>query len=479
MRRAATWLAPLALYVVSAYHTAGYWDVGEMDTVPYILGIAHPPGLPLYTLIGWAFTHLLPFGSVAWRMSLLSAAAMSGAAWCIGAIVRELRRDETAALVAALLFAAGSVAWGVATRADVHALATLGFAATICLVMRWCRSASERDFFIAAVVFGITVAMHPIALCMLPGLIVVLIARLHETRTRTVAAGMVLAVVTAALPFVYLPLRSAYVTVHGVDPVAALGMSGRAFWDYDHPATWAGFRALVVASDVDLNGAFHAYASNAFLAGVERTAALLLREYGLGLIAACAGLVVGLRRRDMRIATLVICALGSAVFAFGFRDESDVTRYDLPLFVAVAVLCGYAFSFVRGRIARGAAVAASGIVIAAMLVQSRVYFNQPRDHRALDQANAIIAATPDDAILVASWVLAPPLAYRTYVDHATGDRTIVPAWYGETADVLGQWMRRRPVYVVGTPEGSVDGFRLERLTALPDFYRVERATRRP
>ncbi len=101
MRRtcgALAFAAPLALYVASAYRDVTYWDVGEMDTVPYILGIAHPPGLPLYTLLGWAFAHAVPFGSVAFRMSFLSALAMSVAAWFVFSIVVDLCDDSIAAL---------------------------------------------------------------------------------------------------------------------------------------------------------------------------------------------------------------------------------------------------------------------------------------------------------------------------------------------------------------------------------------------
>ena len=46
------WLVPLALFLATAYRDVGYWDTGEMDTVPYILGIAHPTGFPAYVLLG-------------------------------------------------------------------------------------------------------------------------------------------------------------------------------------------------------------------------------------------------------------------------------------------------------------------------------------------------------------------------------------------------------------------------------------------
>ena len=56
-------------------------DDGLFILSSYFLGIEHPPGYPLFTLIGHLFTYL-PFGSVAYRVHLASAlfGALSGAA---------------------------------------------------------------------------------------------------------------------------------------------------------------------------------------------------------------------------------------------------------------------------------------------------------------------------------------------------------------------------------------------------------------
>ena len=78
--------AAFALYTATLAPTVLAGDGGEFQFVLYLLGVAHPTGYPLYTLLGWAWSHLLPVGDVAYRMNLLSAAG--------------------AALAVALLFAA-------------------------------------------------------------------------------------------------------------------------------------------------------------------------------------------------------------------------------------------------------------------------------------------------------------------------------------------------------------------------------------
>jgi hypothetical protein len=60
------------LYLVTCSPTINFTDSGELITVAWTGGIAHPPGYPLYTLVGSLFIHI-PLGDPAWRMNVLSA----------------------------------------------------------------------------------------------------------------------------------------------------------------------------------------------------------------------------------------------------------------------------------------------------------------------------------------------------------------------------------------------------------------------
>ncbi|HEY3111822.1 MAG TPA: DUF2723 domain-containing protein, partial [Chloroflexota bacterium] len=68
----AAFAAALALYVATAKPDLVGGDPGEFQLVPWVLGIAHHTGYPLYTLVGWLWAQL-PLGSVAHRLNLLSA----------------------------------------------------------------------------------------------------------------------------------------------------------------------------------------------------------------------------------------------------------------------------------------------------------------------------------------------------------------------------------------------------------------------
>jgi hypothetical protein len=458
----------LLLFAATAYRDVTYWDVGEMDTVPWILGIAHPPGFPAYVMIGSVFSHVFALGSVAFRMSLLSAISVSVAAWCVYRIVTDTSGDRVAGVLSAWTFAAGPIVWSRATRAEVHALEIAFIAATLVVGLRWYREGRARDLFFSAAFFGCAIAVHPVALVALPGMLVLVIHRLHEASLRHIVYAAAIAALCAIGWFAYLPLRSAYVSAHALDPVAALGMPGGAFWNYDRPSSPDGFLALISARDIDIHGA---------AAPGEPAASALqfAREFGFaGLALVAGGWILMFRRDRWQAVALLAIACGGPLFAFGFHDESDRERYLLTACLIGACTAGIALAWLRARGfgIRVASSAATLLLVVTLIWHGRVLFGQPHDERARDQVTEILARTPDDAIVISTWVLAPPLAYAAYVEHSAGHRTIVPAWYGDTADVLARWMRERPVYVVGTPEGSVPGFRLEPLATYTGLLRV-------
>src|SRR5207253_6333860 len=58
----------LAVYAATAYPYVAGGDSGELTVVSATLGVAHPPGYPLFTLLGHLFSYL-PIGTVAYRVA--------------------------------------------------------------------------------------------------------------------------------------------------------------------------------------------------------------------------------------------------------------------------------------------------------------------------------------------------------------------------------------------------------------------------
>src|SRR5512140_2954831 len=114
----------LVLYVLTTAPSVAvlFDDTLEFQVVVPTLGIAHPSGYPLYTLLGKLFITLLPWRDPAGRLNLFSAFAASIAVAAFYLAARRWARQRAAALVATVAFAVSPVWWSQATLAEVYAL---------------------------------------------------------------------------------------------------------------------------------------------------------------------------------------------------------------------------------------------------------------------------------------------------------------------------------------------------------------------
>ena len=123
------------VYLLTLYPTVGWVDCGEIAAGCYLLNVLHPTGYPLFTLIGYLFSHI-PLGTVATRINALSALCSSLAALCCFLTVLKLTRSQLAGVVTAALFAFSSTVWSNSVDADVFGLTALYVSLSVYLLVR-------------------------------------------------------------------------------------------------------------------------------------------------------------------------------------------------------------------------------------------------------------------------------------------------------------------------------------------------------
>jgi len=123
------------LYLITLGDHVGRADTFEFQVVMPQLGIAHPTGYPLFIMIGKLFS-LLPFGSMAFRVNLLSAIYATGAVMLIYRTIVSLTFDRRAAATGALILAASPAFWSQAIVVEVYALNALFVAIILFLLLR-------------------------------------------------------------------------------------------------------------------------------------------------------------------------------------------------------------------------------------------------------------------------------------------------------------------------------------------------------
>src|SRR3989344_6981230 len=86
-------------------------DSGDIILASWFGGVAHPPGYPLNTMLGYIFTHLPISGSVAYKADILAAFLQAASVGLIFLIVKKLTKNTLIALSASLVLAFNPLFW--------------------------------------------------------------------------------------------------------------------------------------------------------------------------------------------------------------------------------------------------------------------------------------------------------------------------------------------------------------------------------
>ncbi len=124
-------LAFLALYTTTLLPDVLPADSGEFQWVAATAGVAHPPGYPLYTMLGWLFAHL-PLGlNPAWRVNFFSAVTAAATVALVFHAARRMTGSAWGGLAAALALGSATTFWATATTASIRPL--VAFFTALCL----------------------------------------------------------------------------------------------------------------------------------------------------------------------------------------------------------------------------------------------------------------------------------------------------------------------------------------------------------
>src|ERR1051326_386770 len=128
----------LGLYLRTLCPTVYLGDSGEISTAIATGGVIHPPGYPLFSLMGRLALVLIPWGEPAFRIGCLVAFSAAAAVCTLFLISRELGVVSWAAAAAAAAFGLSFTFWSQSVRVEVYSLHVMlaGFCLLAALIYR-------------------------------------------------------------------------------------------------------------------------------------------------------------------------------------------------------------------------------------------------------------------------------------------------------------------------------------------------------
>jgi hypothetical protein len=435
-------IASLALYVSTLAPTVLPADSGEYQLVSHVLGIAHPPGYALYTLLGKAFT-LLPVGDVAYRVNLFAAVCGAMTLVLIARAVRQGTGSCAAALVASATLGLSTTFWAQSTTANIRSLTALFTALCLVILLRWGEDRTNGRLAALGACFGLGVWHHlSLVLFTIPFLAYMLACEprlIRQPRRWLPGLG---AFVASFVILLYLPVRSLMAPSFDPAPIRS----------------WGGFINHVLA--LGFRGDMLYYRTLPELAarlGVWRD--IMLLQFGPLLLGAglLAALPLGARR--WRVLLLLAGTWAVNVVSVMTYRAPQTVEYLIPSYVALVMLLGYGLGLtLRAPLRRSLGGALIGLLL---LVAGGIgVANYPSfrllhgDTSARDYAEAILRDAPPSAVVLTNWHRATPFWYLQQVEGLRPDvevRYVYPQGGTPNDEVwlqrIAQDVSKRPVIV--------------------------------
>ncbi len=194
---------------MSAERVGSLWDCGEFVLGAYKLQVVHPPGAPIFLLIGRMFTWLATVFSdtpsdIAFAINIMSGIATSLAAvfagWVtmmfgkIGLVGRDGDTDEGqnialafAGLTTGLATAFASSIWFSAVEGEVYAMSTMFTALTYWAAVKWYFLPDEKDsdrwLVLSLFAAGLSIGVHLLSLLTFPAIALLYYYKKYEKRS--------------------------------------------------------------------------------------------------------------------------------------------------------------------------------------------------------------------------------------------------------------------------------------------------------
>jgi hypothetical protein len=390
-------LVVLVFYLYTLCPDVYLIDSGELATVSYTLGIAHPTGYPLYTLISYFFAHLP--GEPIRNLNLLSAIFSVAAVALVHLTARRVTNNAALSIITAALFAFSPTVWKTSITNEVYPLTGL-FAVLVIYLLH--RESSERMFYMIMYAMGLALTNHIIFFSLAVPVFLYLLF-VYRPGLNQVLIGILFLIVGLTL-YVYIVAR----TIGGAE--IAWGNTynlQRLFWHV------TGKQYQVWMFNLSPGEIWHN-----FINGLN----ILSRDFlYLLIIPSLAGFVVLFRNDRKKFWLLLSILILNVLYTINYSIP-DIAPYYIPSLAVLILTLAYGLTVWR-KVLKPYIILPSALIIPLINYGSCTLRNNTFG---LDFGRAHAAQLPDSSLLITThWDVYSPLMYLRHVKGWRNDLVII------------------------------------------------------
>jgi len=246
-------LAVFTLIIYLRTVAPGVWgfDSAEFASGVYSLGIIHPPGYPLYILLGRLFITLVPISNLAYKLNILSAIFASFTVLFLYEFIYRITYHRVIAWSTAAFFAFTNYFWQMSLVAEVYTLHTFFLSLLLLLIQSHQRKPKVWKLFLFSFLYGLSFCNHTSGILFAGGFLWLLFFKCKfDYKFIQNHILMLVFFLMGFLPYIYFPIRSGdnplinYMQDYpGIDLTTLPGLwwmiSGQAYRFFAFSYTWS------------------------------------------------------------------------------------------------------------------------------------------------------------------------------------------------------------------------------------------------
>jgi len=252
---AGIWVFSFIVYAMTVASTVSYWDCGEFIACSYGLAVPHPPGSPLFLLVGRFFS-MIPFvEDIGFRVNYISVLSSAFTVMLLYLSIVHLVREWKGKLqnssdwqiaifsgvIGSLTFAFTHSFWFNAVEAEVYAPSMLFTALLVWLILVWSQKSdepgNEKYLLMIAYSIGLAIGIHLLNVLALPFVTLIYYYKRFEYNLKTfminilITVGIILFVYPVIVK--YLPLVAEFGGAVGLAAIF-IGFFVIVFWSINN-----------------------------------------------------------------------------------------------------------------------------------------------------------------------------------------------------------------------------------------------------
>lgn len=457
-------IGSLVVYLFTLAPGVYGFDSAEFASGAFSLGIVHPPGFPLYMLVGKLFS-LLPFGSVAYRLNFMSAFFAALTIYVLYRVITKITARAWIAWISSAFLAFSIYFWNMSVVAEVYTLHTFFLILEIFVLLIWRENGKRSLLVLFTFIFGLSLTNHTTGLLFAPGFALMIASSPKwEWRIDWLWALMICSFLLGLLVYIYIPIRANSDTplnyikdYYSIDVSTFSGLlwmvSGKAYHFFAF-----GYHGSEILQQL-LNG-FESFWRN-FM--------------GVGCLIGIPGIIVSFRKDWKTGLALSLIFLGNFIFYTNYRVLDKDTMF-LPAYTIFTVFIAFGLDFLDHLLHQvfknsdfhiltlyAHPIFWSGLCMLALVLNWQ-WADMSKALGPETYSNMIMQAVENDATIIASWSPAVVLEYYQIVEGKRTDLRIYNQSRSEVASYYKYWS-------IGKTENQISlAVSQEELAAIDKIY---------